>query len=153
MNIVGRVDSLWRYPVKSMGGEPLAAAFVGFSGVYGDRIYAIRSARQPAGFPYLTGREQEQMLLYRPRFRHPDKAVEPANLAAAEAMAPGVTPLFAEAGELAVDVETPSGEVLAIDDPALLDRLGDRESLALLRSSHRALTDCRPISLFGLFDL
>ena len=151
MNIVGRVDSLWRYPVKSMGGEPLAAAFVGFSGIYGDRIYAFRSTAQPAGFPFLTGREQAQMLLYRPRFRQPDKAAEPVNLAAAEALGPGVTPLFAEPGELAVDVEVPTGEVLAIDDPALLDRLGGGPgSLALLRSDHRALTDCRPISLFGL---
>jgi len=118
-------------------------------GVYGDRLYAVRSAAQPAGFPYLTGREQEQMLLYRPRFRHADKAARPANLAAAEAMAPGLTPLYADPADLAVDVETPSGEVLAIDDPALLGRLGEAASLALLRSE-RALTDCRPVSLFSL---
>jgi uncharacterized protein len=149
MTIVGRIDSLWRYPVKSMRGESLAEAFIGFPGIYGDRLYAVRSAAQPAGFPYLTGREQEQMLLYRPRFRHADKAARPANLAAAEAMAPGITPLYADPADLAVDVETPSGEVLAVDDPALLGRLGDAASLALLRSE-RALTDCRPVSLFSL---
>jgi hypothetical protein len=33
MGLVGRVDSLWRYPVKSMRGEELAEAYVGFSGV------------------------------------------------------------------------------------------------------------------------
>ena len=32
MSIVGMVDSLWRYPVKSMRGEELEEAFVGFSG-------------------------------------------------------------------------------------------------------------------------
>jgi uncharacterized protein YcbX len=149
MSIVGRVDSLWRYPVKSMAGEKLAASFVGFSGVYGDRLYAFRSATQPEGFPFLTGREQAEMLLYRPRFRHADKAAQPANLAAAEALAPGLTPLFADPAELAVDVETPSGELLAIDDPALLGRFGDAASLTLLRSD-RALTDCRPVSLFAL---
>jgi uncharacterized protein YcbX len=149
MTVVGRIDSLWRYPVKSMHGEPLAEAFIGFPGIYGDRVYAVRSTAQPAGFPFLTGREQEQMLLYRPRFRHADKAARPANLAAAEAMAPGVTPLYADPADLAVDVETPSGEVLAVDDPALLGRLGDAASLALLRSE-RALTDCRPVSLFSL---
>ena len=89
------------------------------------------------------------MLLYRPRFRHADKAARPANLAAAEAMGPGVTPLYADPADLAVDVETPSGEVLAVDDPALLGRLGESSSLALLRSE-RALTDCRPVSLFSL---
>ena len=149
MSIVGRIDSLWRYPVKSMRGEALAEAFIGFPGIYGDRLHAVRSAAQPAGFPYLTGREQAQMLLYRPRFRHADKAARPANLAAAEAMGPGVTPLYADPADLAVDVETPSGEVLAVDDPALLGRLGESSSLALLRSE-RALTDCRPVSLFSL---
>jgi len=149
MSVVGRIDSLWRYPVKSMRGEPLAEAFIGFPGIYGDRLYAVRSAAQPAGFPFLTGREQAQLLLYRPRFRHADKAARPANLAAAEAMAPGVTPLYADPADLAVDVETPSGEVLAVDDPALLGRLGEAASLALLRSE-RALTDCRPVSLFSL---
>ena len=81
MSIVGTVDSLWRYPVKSMRGEELEESFVGFPGVYGDRCFAFRSSARPKGFPYLTGREQEQLLRYRPRFRHPDKAAEPPNLA------------------------------------------------------------------------
>jgi uncharacterized protein YcbX len=75
MGIIGNVDSLWRYPVKSMRGEELQEAFVGFAGVYGDRLFAFKSAASPAGFPYLTGREHEETLLYRPRFRHPNKAV------------------------------------------------------------------------------
>ena len=33
MAIVGKVESLWRYPVKSMRGEELSEAFVGFAGV------------------------------------------------------------------------------------------------------------------------
>jgi uncharacterized protein YcbX len=67
MSIVGRIESLWRYPVKSMRGEELGEAFVGFSGIYGDRLFAFRSTGCPKGFPYLTGREQREMLLYRPR--------------------------------------------------------------------------------------
>ncbi len=43
MAVVGRVESLWRYPVKSMRGEELPEAFLGFAGVYGDRVYAFRS--------------------------------------------------------------------------------------------------------------
>ena len=62
MDVVGQVQSVWRYPVKSMRGERLESAFVGFSGVYGDRVYAFRNSAAPAGFPYLTGRELEQML-------------------------------------------------------------------------------------------
>src|SRR6202040_2770565 len=64
MSLVGKVESLWRYPVKSMRGEELQEAFVGFSGVYGDRLFAFKSSAAPKGFPYLTGREQEEMLLF-----------------------------------------------------------------------------------------
>jgi uncharacterized protein YcbX len=153
MTTVGQVESLWRYPVKSMRGEELAEAFIGFAGVYGDRLFAFKSSGRPAGFPYLTGREQESMLLYRPRFRDPDKAARPPNLAEAEAIAPGITPLPGAPADLVVEVETPSGEVLAVDDPALTRRLGegspDGRELTLLRSE-RAMTDCRPVSLFSI---
>jgi len=39
------VDQLWRYPVKSVGGEPLTDADVGVSGVAGDRILAVLDER------------------------------------------------------------------------------------------------------------
>lgn len=107
---LGSVDSLWRYPVKSMHGEQIEEAFVGFAGVYGDRLFAFRDSANPKGFPYLTGREQQEMVLYRPRFRNPEKAAKPPNLADAEGIEPGLTPLFAAPEELAVNVETPSGE-------------------------------------------
>jgi uncharacterized protein YcbX len=42
MAIVGRVRELWRYPVKSMAGEALAACEVGTLGIAGDRGWAIR---------------------------------------------------------------------------------------------------------------
>jgi len=153
MEIVGRVESLWRYPVKSMRGEELQEAFVGFPGVYGDRAYAFRSSAAPKGFPYFTGREQEQMLRYRTTYRHGERMAMPPNLAEAEALAPGVTPLYAAPADLMVDVETPSGEVLAIDDPRLIDLLreGGRDGLVLsLLRSERALTDCRPVSLISI---
>jgi len=153
MSVVGTVESLCRYPVKSMRGEELENAFVGFSGIYGDRLFAFKSSSSPEGFPYLTAREQKEMLLYRPRFRHPDKAARPTNLADAEKIAPGVTPVYADSTELVVDVETPSGEVLAIDDPALAETLtrsiSDAGALTVAWSD-RAMTDCRPISLFAV---
>lgn len=45
-----------------MRGEELEEAFVGYSGIYGDRLYAIKSSACEMGFPYLTGREQGSML-------------------------------------------------------------------------------------------
>ena len=139
-----------------MRGEELDEAFVGFAGVYGDRLFAFRrDTGCPKGFPYLTGREQKEMLLYRPRFRHPDKAAMPPDLAEAEALAPGLNlnQPPADPADLAVEVETPSGEVLGVDEPALIrmlgERMGDDHSLTLVRSE-RALTDCRPVSLFSM---
>src|SRR5829696_5942825 len=81
MTTIGKVKNLWRYPVKSMRGEELDEAFLGFSGMYGDRLFAFTSSTGPKGFPFLTGREQQEMLRYRPRFRTPDKARRPINLA------------------------------------------------------------------------
>ena len=153
MSVVGRVESLWRYPVKSMRGEELREAFVGFAGVYGDRTYALHDTAAPKGFPYLTGREQGQMLLYRPRYRRVRSATKPPNVDEAEALAPGLTPVYADAADMTVDVETPNGETLPIDDPKLLallsEGLSERHQLSLLRSD-RAMTDCRPISLFSV---
>jgi uncharacterized protein len=153
MSVIGIVESLWRYPVKSMRGEELDEMFAGYSGVYGDRLFAFRSSASPKGFPYLTAREQREMLRYRPRFRHPDKAARPINLTEAEGMPPGANPISANPVELMVDVDTPDGETIAIDNPALIDMLragiDEKHQLTLLRSD-RAMTDCRPLSLLAM---
>lgn len=153
MSTIATVDSLWRYPVKSMRGEDLNEAFVGFSGMYGDRLFAFRSSASHKGFPYLTAREQRKLLQYQPRFRYPDKTARPPNLTEAESLGPGVNPVSAEPADLMVDVEMPTGDTLPIDDPILLRLLRDGVSgapdLTLMRSE-RAMTDCRPVSLFSV---
>ncbi len=129
MDRVGKVESLWRYPVKSMRGEQMHTAFAGFAGMRGDRIYALHDAAAPADFPYLTARQRAHMLLFHPRFRHGSE--HPAELV----------------------VETPAGQILSIDDPALLSLLSadldDRHNITLMRSEH-ALTDAYPVSLFSI---
>ena len=42
MSAVGRVAEVWRYPVKSMGGEQLTRSQVGPLGIFGDRGWALR---------------------------------------------------------------------------------------------------------------
>ena len=152
MPVIGQVESVWRYPVKSMAGEELPEIYAGFAGIWGDRLFAFKSSATPAGFPYLTGREAHQLLMYRPRFRDPRKAAKPANLAEAEELSPLLNPVAADPGDFALDVETPWGEVLPIEDETLRQQLNrlvdDGHSLTLLRSE-RAMTDCRPISLFS----
>jgi uncharacterized protein YcbX len=126
MNRVGTVESLWRYPVKSMRGEEMTEVFAGFSGVQGDRVFAFHSSASPADFPYLTARNQSDMILYRPRFRDSNPTL---------------------------DVQTPVGHTLGIDDPALIEslRFGIDESHHLtLHRSERAMTDCQPVSIISL---
>jgi uncharacterized protein YcbX len=136
-----------------MSGEAMAEAFMGFSGFYGDRCYAFKNSSARKGFPYLNATVQQQMLRYRPQFRYPERAMMPPNLAEAMSIAPGVTPANAEPNDLDLDVVTPSGAVVAVDDPALIEMLGEGlrgENLLTLVRSDRALTDCRPVSLISL---
>ncbi len=153
MSILGTVESLWRYPVKSMRGEERDELFVGYAGIYGDRLFAFASSGSPRGFPFFTGREQRQLLRFRPRFRYPDKAAQPINCLEAARLSPNINPVAASAAERIVDVETPDGQTFAIDDPALLELLRAgleaKPELQLLRSD-KAMTDCRPVSIFAM---
>ncbi len=54
------VSELWRYPVKSLRGEPLAHAALGADGVQGDRLVHVRGNRG-----LLTGRTRSQLLRLR----------------------------------------------------------------------------------------
>jgi uncharacterized protein YcbX len=150
MSVIGRVESLWRYPVKSMRGEEMEEMFAGYAGVYGDRLFALVSDSNPKGFPYFTGRDQRRLVRYRARFREPAKAAGPSNQSEAEKN--GAWPLPANAVKLAIDVETPDGQIFAIDDPELIDslRAGTEHSQVQLLRSDRAMTDCAPLSIFSL---
>ncbi len=59
MAVVGNVDSIWRYPVKSMRGEELDEVFVAFAGLMGDRLYGVVKGSGNPGFPWHTARDQE----------------------------------------------------------------------------------------------
>src|SRR5260370_18075383 len=121
MNVIGKVESLWRYPVKSMRGEELNEMFAGCAGVYGDRLFAFTSSLSPKGFPFFTGRDQRQMIRYRARFRNPEKAARPINLAEAESS--GANPISANPSELMINVETPDGKTFSIDNHPLIYNL------------------------------
>jgi len=153
MRVVGTVDSVWRYPVKSMRGEELNEIFAGYGGVFGDRLFAFTSSASPKGFPFFTGREQRQMIRYRARFRYPEKAARPINWHDAQKRSLNINPISASAADLMVDVETPDGKTFAIDDPGLIEDLranvGKEHELTLLRSE-KAITDSRPVSIFAL---
>ncbi len=135
MQRVGTVVELWRYPVKSMRGEPLHRADFDEAGMAGDRRFAFASTAAPAGKPLLSSRERTAMLRYAPR-------LEPT---------PTVT--------------TPDGRSFPLPSPELVFALqGALRSaiagtthpgaeLTLLASPARPFTDVRPVSLVSLATL
>jgi uncharacterized protein YcbX len=153
MERIGKIESVYRYPVKSMRGEAPSQIFLSFSGVYGDRLYAFRSPAAPVGFPYHTGREHEDLLLYQPRYRNYEQTLVPPNLAEAEALAPGITPVYGERDQFAIDITTPEGTVIPIESSELtegMQKAREDEAPVSLAFSQVAMTDCRPISLISL---
>jgi len=66
---IGQVEALFRYPVKSMRGEPLESAELGWHGLEGDRRLAFRRLDDRGGFPWLTAGKLPDLLLFSPHRR------------------------------------------------------------------------------------
>ncbi|MBI2765206.1 MAG: MOSC domain-containing protein [Chloroflexi bacterium] len=125
MTVVGRISSIHRYPVKSMGGERLAVAPLTLQGILGDRMYAFVQAGSRSVFPWFTGREAPSILSYSAR------------------MVPGERPAF--------DVQTPAGAVMEAGSPELLaelEALGGKPLNCLV--NYRGTFDVAPASLLAL---
>ncbi|WP_139978003.1 MOSC domain-containing protein [Nocardioides litoris] len=96
----GTVAELWRYPVKSMGGEQVASSAVDDRALHGDRTWAVRDLRLDA---ITTARRLPDLLRCTARY-----VAEPPS---------GVGP-----GDVAdVEVTFPDGTQAATDDRARLD--------------------------------
>ena len=63
---LGRISAIFRYPVKSMAGELLDVANLGWHGIEGDRRMAFRRLNDISGFPWLTASKLPQLILYKP---------------------------------------------------------------------------------------
>ncbi len=63
---IGQVEALFRYPVKSMRGEQLDAANLGWHGIEGDRRLAFRRVDDRSAFPWLTASKLPELLLFAP---------------------------------------------------------------------------------------
>ena len=66
---IGHVEAIFRYPVKSMGGERLEVAELGWHGLEGDRRLAFRRIDDRGGFPWLTAGKLPDLLLFAPHRR------------------------------------------------------------------------------------
>ncbi len=64
--LIGTIQALFRYPVKSMAGESLQTATLGWHGLEGDRRYAFRRVQETGGFPWLTAGRLPSLICYQP---------------------------------------------------------------------------------------
>jgi uncharacterized protein len=67
---VGEVTAIFRYPVKSMRGETLVDAELGWHGVQGDRRLALRRVNDRSGFPWLTASRLPALIAFQPQRLH-----------------------------------------------------------------------------------
>ena len=101
---IGEVEALFRYPVKSMRGEALDTAALGWHGVDGDRRFAFRRVNVHGGFPWLSASGLADLLQFTPT-RHDNTTGLPTHVRTPEGEE---LPIFGEA--LAADVERRCGE-------------------------------------------
>ena len=100
---IGHVEAIFRYPVKSMGGERLEVAQLGWHGVDGDRRLALRRIDVRSGFPWLTAGTLPDLLLFSPH-RREDGAQ----------------------GDLPTHIRTPDGEEIPVFGEGLATEVGRR---------------------------
>jgi uncharacterized protein YcbX len=97
---IGKVEAIFRYPVKSMAGERLEAADVGWHGIEGDRRLALRRVDDPSGFPFLTAGKLPSLILFAPERR--EDSAQPGLPTHVRTPAGEAMPVFGE--ELAAEV-------------------------------------------------
>ena len=100
---IGHVEALFRYPVKSMAGERLETADLGWHGIEGDRRLALRRIEDRGGFPVLSASRLPELLRFVPE------------------RAPG-----AGANDLPTHVRTPEGKRLPVFGEELAAEIGRR---------------------------
>jgi len=99
---IGHVEAIFRYPVKSMRGERLEVAELGWHGIDGDRRLAFRRMDDRSGFPWLTASKLPELLLFTPH-RHEGSQ-----------------------GDLPTHVRTPDGEEMPVLGQELATEVGRR---------------------------
>jgi MOSC domain-containing protein len=100
---IGHVEAIFRYPVKSMGGERLDSANLGWHGLDGDRRLALRRMEDRSAFPWLSASKLPDLVLFTP-LRREDGAD----------------------GHLPTHIRTPDGEEMDVFGADLAAEIGRR---------------------------
>jgi uncharacterized protein YcbX len=124
---IGRVAEIHRYPVKSMRGQSLQESELRWNGLAGDRQFAFYRTADTSSFPWLTGREAPQMVLWWALY-------DDSNIKTSS-----------------VHVTTDDGTVFDVRAPELATHLSNAagEDVALIRMGRGAF-DSMPISVVGM---
>lgn len=125
---LGRISALFRYPVKSMAGDLLDVARLGWHGIEGDRRFAFRRLTDQSEFPWLSASKLPELLLYKP-FRRDDDSAE----------------------LLPTHVRTPDGKEYELRSDELREEISSRygSDLELMNLKH-GIFDESPISIISL---
>jgi uncharacterized protein YcbX len=99
---IGQVEALFIYPVKSMAGERLETANLGWHGLDGDRRLALRRIEGRSGMPWLTAGKLPDLLRFVPHRQ--DNAQ----------------------GDIPTHIRTPDGAVLPVFGEDLAKEIGRR---------------------------
>ena len=112
---IGHVEAIFRYPVKSMGGERLEGTRLGWHGLDGDRRLALRRMDDRSGLPWLTASKLPDLLLFAPQ-RPADGAPE----------------------DIPTHVRTPDGAVMPVFGEDLATEVGRRHGapVQMMRLNH-----------------
>ena len=62
---IGQIKQIYRYPVKSMAGEELTSAELGWHGIKGDRRFAFMRMGTMSDFPWLTASKMPDLIRYK----------------------------------------------------------------------------------------
>jgi len=135
MQALGTLKSLWRYPVKSMGGEELDAAYVTFTGLLGDRVYSLLGLERGPNKPWLTARQRPAIVQYRAAFG--DRL--------------GLELTHPELLRQGLHIRAPDGSSFTPEQPGFLAHVRAAMNCELrLRASERNMVDAQPLSLIGM---
>lgn len=96
---IGHIQAIYRYPIKSMAGESLEHAALGWYGLEGDRRFAFNIIADRGGFPWLSASKLPTLLQYKP--------------------------IRQDNGDLPTHVVTPAGKTVGIRSDELRDEIVD----------------------------
>lgn len=152
---VGNVTGLWRYPVKSMGGEELTSSTLDLRAFHGDRMWAVRDLELGA---VTSARRLPALLGCTARFiTEPPAGVGPGDVADVTVTFPDGTEITSVDRErLDARLSELTGKSVALVPlPPVKDKAGYRGVMATKRDirSQWALTDDEPLPDFSMFPI